>query len=300
MAASKQVHMLTQTFNVTHPNDPLTGDFIPRQTNYLRLDQMVSRNIGKNVRQGSNFRVVGIGCTLTGSLDGPAGADLDEGGAAMVKFDWVQPTKEKVKAWQRVKKRWLKWRRLAGVMNRFDDFCVCFDPNHHGSGDYWGGSGSGNQPFSEIFDSENMLVGDFSDRHNVGLLGDTQDVGAGVDFTGAFAEYESRMGYTFVSTDAEGNVLARAKFSNKPAQVTDGISVSCNLTPVGDEGDADEGSPYGIGYAMEWLPADNHCSVMCGLIRVNAWILPLDETIDYADNLTLSVTIAVEGWSELK
>lgn len=300
MAGSKQVHMLTQAFTLTHPNDPLDGDYIPRQTRYLRLDQMVSRNIAKNVRQGSNFRVIGIGCTLTGGQDGTMGADLDEGGACMVKFDWVQPTKEKISAWNRTKKRWLKWRRLAGGSNRFDDYCVAFDPNHHASGDDWGGSASGNFPFSEIFDSEDMLVGDFSDTHNVGLLGDTIDAGVGVDYTGAFAEYESRMGYTFDARNADNTILSRAKFTNKPAQATDGISMTCNLTPVGDEGDADEGSPYNIGYGMEWLPADNHCSVMCGLMRINAWMLPLDETLDFADHLTLSVTIAVEGWSELK
>ena len=300
MAGSKQVHLLTQTFRLTHPNDPLTGDFIPRQTRYLRLDQMVSRNIAKNVRQGSVFRVVGVGAVLTGEHDGPAGADLDEGGAAMVKFDWVQPTKEKVKAWQRVKKRWLKWRRLAGVSNRFDDFCVAFDPNHHADGDDWGGSASGTHPFSEIFDSENMLTGDFSDRHNIGLLGDTIDAGVGVDFTGAFSEYEARQGYKFNSTDSEGNLLASAKFSAKPAQATDGLAISAHLTPVGDEGDADEGSPYHMGYGMEWLPAGNHANVMCGLIRMNAWILPLDEALDLSDNLSLTCTIAVEGWTELK
>ena len=299
MGTSKNIHMLCRSFSITQPNDPLTGDFIPRQTNYLRLDSMLSEVLSKNIRQGSIFRVVGVGCSLTGGLDGSAGSDLDEGGAAMVKFDWVGPTKDKVAAWSRCKKRWLKWRRIAGASNRFDDFIVAFDPNHHDDGDSWGGSGVGFHPFSEVFDSRNMVQGDLTDIHNVGLLGETQDSGVGIDYTAAFGEYGRRMGYSFDASDSDGNVISRAKFNAKPALVTEGISMSCNLTPVGDEGAADEGSPYNIGYAMEWLPSDNHANVMCGLMRVNAWVLPLDETLDIADDLTLTVTVAVEGWSEM-
>jgi len=297
MGSSKNIHLVSQAFPITHSEDPLVGDYPVPVVFYLRLDQMVSRTLAKSIRQGSNFRVIGFGAALTGSIIGDAGSpveDLDEGGAALVRFDWVGPTKEKIKAWSRMKRRFLSWRRMAGGTNRFDDFTVCFDPGHHADSDVW----AANWPFSVIVDSENMRNFDLSDQHNPGLLGNTIDAGVGLDYTGIFDEYQSRRGYTFDSRDSDGNIISRAKFNRKPSHHTQGIAMTCSLTPATDT--PDEGEPYSIAHSMEWLPSDNHASVMCGLVRVTVWLLPVADALNIEDDMSLILTLGIEGWNELK
>ena len=51
------------------------------------------------------------------------------------------------------------------------------------------------------------------------------------------------------------------------------------------------------------LPSDNHISVLCGLMNIQAYVMPPDvDTGPFpptGDQLTLNITLIVEGWSPL-
>ena len=62
MARSKSLHIIKHEVNLTQPND-VTGNAADFQ---IDMAQLLSQNLGRNIRQGNNFRLVGWGATLRG------------------------------------------------------------------------------------------------------------------------------------------------------------------------------------------------------------------------------------------
>ena len=120
MARSKNLHYVQHTVTVQQPEDP-TQNWVD---GVLQIDVNLSEQLGRTIRNGNSFRLVGYGSNLKGYI-GASDQDTGFAGTAVVAFTPV--TKNSVAAHQGLYKQWMRQKQLAGAVGayvRYDDFEV--------------------------------------------------------------------------------------------------------------------------------------------------------------------------------
>jgi hypothetical protein len=293
---SKSLHMITKNYTFDQLNDPTA----PVVNSSLDIAMELSKQLGRNIRQGNNFRVVGWGAHLN-----CAGAtDADTGMAAVVGLTYAPVTEYSVKAWNQMFKKWQKQKQLSGKVGqyvRYDDFEVSFAPTYQSSRTstvYAGGLNDTNSEYINIYGAASSGVHtslqDMYDSYNPIPLPSTDEFGVSVKspkFNYYFPAARTLLSTATLSAHA---TWARWDEVNPTPGVADYQADPLNVHYFGAQASGD----------MVMLPADNHIDTLCGVFQLQAYALPPD--VDTGDlppgsenDWTLTITLLVEGWSPL-
>lgn len=276
MGRSKNLHFVQHTVEIVAPNDP-TANWA---AGVIQVDAELSKELGRTIRNGNTFRLVGYGASLRGFNESP---DQDIGFAGVAALQFCPVTKNGVGAWQSLQKQWIKQKQLSsgvGKYVRYDDFEVGWSPT--------------------------QLLG--PGRTSTVLMGGLNDAAAesiGIYGTSADGSYVSLMNYydnlnpiPAVSEDPFGATIKTAKYTDKfPDSRTLVMPTSYSSIP------RDLALLTGAGIAtgdIQWLPADNHISHMTGTLYYYFKGIPGDvDPGPIADVLNLQITLVYEGWAPL-
>jgi len=277
MARSKNLHFVQHTINIEAPNDP--GSNWAQGT--IQVDQLLSQELGRTIRNGNTFRLVGYGANLRGYAATP---DQDIGFAGVAGVIYCPVTKNGVGAWQSLQKQWMKQKQLSsgvGKYVRYDDFEL----------------GWSQANLLAAGRNSTILMGGIGDvaPEHVGLYGTSVD-GAYVSLE---TYYDNLNPIPEVSEDPFGAVIKTAKFTDKfPNQRT-------LLMPTAYSANVDPSTTpdtYAGAIALgdiNWLPSDNHLSHMTGSLYYYFKGVGHDTGGAYADTLSLTITLVYEGWAPL-
>jgi len=270
MGRSKNLHFVQFDVNIEQPDDPEEN----WAEGIIQVDQILSQELGRTIRNGNSFRLVGFGSALKGFNDS---TDVDIGFAGVTTVQFCPVTKNGVGAWQSLQKQWMKQKRLSsgvGKYVRYDDFEMGWDADHF------------------LLPGRNSTI-------LMGGLGDTASEAVtlyGISVNGGHVTLESYFDnlnpIPEVSEDPFGAVIKTAKFYNK---FPDWRSLNCPTTF------SSVGPNTGGGIAtgeIQWLPSDNHLSHMTGTVFYYFKGLPGDEAL-IGDDLKLTVILVYEGWAPL-
>ena len=277
MARSKNLHFVQHEVNIIQPNDPENN----WAAGVIQVDVELSKELGRTIRNGNSYRLVGYGSNLRGFT---GSSDQDVGFAGVTAIQYVPVTKNGVGAWQSLQKQWYKQKALSsgvGKYVRYDDFEVGWTQSFP--------LAAGRQStvnMGGIADSSSELIGLY---------------GASVD--GAYVSLESYFDNLnpkpAVSEDPFGAVIKTAKYTNKfPDKRTllSSTSFSAQVDVAGTPDFLAGGLATGD---IEWLPSDNHLSHMTGSLYYYFKGVAPDTAGQVADELKLVITLVYEGWAPL-
>lgn len=281
MGRSKNLHIVQLEVDITQPEEN------PSMTNWaegvIQVDQELSKELGRTIRNGNSFRLVGFGSALRGVS---GGADLDGGFAGTTVVQFCPVTKNGVGAWQSLQKQWMKQKRLSsgvGKYVRFDDFEVGWDAT----------------TLLPIGRNSTILMDGLKDTttEQIGIYGTSVD-GTYVSLSGY---YNNLNPIPEPSEDPFGAVIKTAKFTDKFPDFRN-LVMPCAFSSQFAE------LPLGTSYSgalsmgdIQWLPADNHLSHMTGSLRYYFKGIAPDTDLPPVDpdELKLVITLVYEGWAPL-
>ncbi len=277
MGRSKNIHIVQHSVSIEQPDDPDAN----WASGVIQVDAELSQELGRTIRNGNSFRLIGYGANLKG-FSGAFDQDVGFAGTAVVNYCPV--TKNGVGAHQKMYKQWMRQKQLAGAVGeyvRYDDFEV--------------GWAAGLE-LSAARNSHLRATG----------LGDTteEDIvlyGTSVDGDRVSLEsfYDNLNPIGAPSEDPFGTVIKTAKFTDKfPDERSLIMPTSFSAIP--------QGATPPEGYAgqlatgdISWLPSDNHLSHMTGTLYYYFKGVAADTSVPIADTLKLTITLIYEGWSSL-
>jgi hypothetical protein len=283
MARSKNLHIVQIEVEVQQPDDPISpGNWAE---GIIQVDAKLSQELGRTIRNGNSFRLVGFGSTLRGFTNT---ADLDVGFAGTCVVQYCPLTKNGVSAHQKLYKQWMRQKQLKGGVGefvRYDDFELGWNtdlafrlPASRQSTIFAGGMGDTN-------DEDIVLYGSSSSGDRITLE----------------AFWDNLNPIATPSEDPFGTVIKTAKFLNKfpdyrALEMPTAFSAVAYNTEVG--------TGYSGSVAMgqiQWLPSDNHLSHMTGTLKYFFKGIAPDTDVPPAipDELKLTITLVYEGWSSL-
>ena len=281
MGRSKNLHFVEHTIEIEQPDDARLN----WASGVIQVDEVLSEELGRTIRNGNSFRLVGYGASLRG-FNTSSDQDLGFSGVAVCQYCPV--TKNSVGAWQSLQKQWMKQKALSsgvGKYVRYDDFEL---------------------GWSDSF----LLPTSRNSKIRMGGLNDASAESVGIYGASADGTYVSLNGYynhlnpiPDASEDPFGTVIKAPKFQNKfpdarhlimptsfsamPFEITDPIIPY--TVPVGGLANGD----------ISWLPADNHLSHLTGTLYYYFKGVSPDNAIFTADELKLTITLVYEGWAPL-
>jgi len=280
MARSKNLHIVQKEIDILASSDPDSNwaDFV------IQVDVELSKELGRTIRNGNSFRLVGFGSSLRGFS---GSSDLDIGFAGVTALQYCPVTKNGVGAWQSLQKQWYKQKSLSsgvGKYVRYDDFEVGWDSND----------------LLPVGRNSTILMDGLKDTtsESVGIYGNSAD-GSYVSLS---SYYNNLNPIPVASEDPFGAVIKEAKFIDKfpdfrtllmPA--TFSASIESSTTPDQIHGGVASGD-------ISWLPADNHLSHMTGTLHGYFKGVSYNRTTvppTIPDELKLIVTLVYEGWAPL-
>lgn len=281
MGRSKNLHIVQIEVEVQQPDDPQSpGDWT---SGHIQVDKLLSQELGRTIRNGNSFRLVGFGSTLRGFN---ASADLDVGFAGTCVLQYCPLTANGVGAWQSLQAQWMKQKRLSsgvGKYVRYDDFEVGWDANT-------GLSAGRNSTIR-------MSGLDDATTEQIRLYGISAD-GSVVTLE---SYYDNLNPIPESSEDPFGAVIKTAKFTDKFPDYRN-LEMPCSFSANAYD------TVLGVGYAgavstgsIQWLPSDNHLSHMTGTLAYFFKGLAPDTDVPPAspDELKLTITLVYEGWAPL-
>ena len=125
MGRSKNLHIVQLEVDIVQPDDPENN----WAQGVIQVDAELSKELGRTIRNGNSFRLVGYGSSLRG-FSGTSDQDVGFAGVTAIQFCPV--TKNGVGAWQSLQAQWIKQKQLSssvGKYVRYDDFEVGWDSN---------------------------------------------------------------------------------------------------------------------------------------------------------------------------
>ena len=281
MARSKNLHIVQLEVEVQQPDDPQSP--VNWASGVIQVDELLSKELGRTIRNGNSFRLVGFGSTLRGFN---ASTDLDVGFAGTSVLQFCPVTKNGVGAWQSLQKQWMKQKQLSSAVGkyvRYDDFEVGWDANSF---------------LSTARNSTIRMSGlDDTNSEKISLYG------ASVDGTVVTLEsyFDNLNPIPEVSEDPFGAVIKTAKFTDKFPDFRN-LDMPCSFSAQAYD------TATGVGYAgaistgsIQWLPSDNHLSHMTGTLAYFFKGIAPDTDAPPAnpDELKLTITLVYEGWAPL-
>lgn len=280
MAKSKNLHVVTASWTVEINQDDPSTNLIDEQVD---LSLLLSQNLGRQIRQGNSFRVVGWQAGLKPTSSG----DFDLGGAVAVRAQYIPTNRHVVKAWNQVHAQWMKQKKLAfkaGNQVRYDDMEFAWS------------DGFITSRTSSVYGSG---VGDTS-TESLCVYGSST---SGTDFV-LYDYYNSANPPYAPSRDHfTNNTVKDAKFSTTFPPFEYLMTTATASSGAWSHEDLVSIDGYSSGVAMDDLklfPSDNHVSMAMGLVRLQAQGFPPDTAWQNADSVYLSVSFFIEGWSPLK
>lgn len=279
MGRSKNLHIVQLEVDVQQPDDPLSPN--NWASGVIQVDQELSNELGRTIRNGNSFRLVGFGANLR-AVTGASDLDVGFAGTAVVQFCPV--TKNGVGAWQSLQKTWMKQKALSssvGKYVRYDDFEIGWDDNH----------------FLPAGRNSTILMGGLNDAaaETIGIYGASVD-GTYVSLASYFDNINP---IPVASEDPFGAVIKSPKYANKFPDWRN-LVMPCAFSANVSEPAGYYSGAIALG-DITWLPADNHLSHMTGSLRYYFKGLAPDTDIPPADpdELKLVITLVYEGWAPL-
>lgn len=277
MGRSKNLHIVQLEVDVVQPDD----SELNWAQGVIQVDAELSKELGRTIRNGNSFRLVGYGSNLRGFI---GSSDQDVGFAGVTAIQFCPVTKNGVGAWQSLQSQWIKQKQLSssvGKYVRYDDFEVGWDDND----------------LLPAARNSTILMSGLADNtsEQIGLYGVSVD-GAYVSLEGYFDNLNP---IPAVSEDPFGVVIKTAKFTNAFPNFRTLLSPTSFSAQVDAVGTPDF---YAGGIAtgdISWLPADNHLSHMTGSLRYYFKGVTPDTAGQIADELKLVITLVYEGWAPL-
>lgn len=275
MARSKSLHFVHKTFTIVQP-DGGENNVLDEQVD-LALE--LSNVLGRNIRQGQTFRVVGA----QGHLHGVTG-DQDVGFSVGIEAFYIPTTSHSRKAWNNVFKQWKAQKNLAGKVGsqiRYDDLEYAWSTDYK---------------TSRTSSIHGQGIGD-ANTEDLCLLGAST---GGDDFC-LQDYYNSSFPAPTQSVDHFTNVSIKTpKMGTTRFPATQAIRFSATSSAMVDSQNDPDYLGNGINMSdFQFFPADNHVNVFCGLFKLNGYVMPPDTIGQIADTLSLTVTFAIEGWHPL-
>ena len=281
MTRSKNLHIVQVEVEVQQPAEsPSPEDWAQ---GVIQVDAELSKELGRTIRNGNSFRLVGFGSTLRGF---GGSSDLDVGFAGTCVVQYCPLTKNSVAAHQGLYRQWMKQKQLSGNVGayvRYDDFEA--------------GWSTGNLlPPGRTSTILASGLGDTTEEHVV-LYGPSSS-GNEVSLE---SYYDNLNPIAAVSETPFGVVIKTAKFIDK---FPDFKALEMPTTFSASAYDTAVGTGYAGAVAMgqiQWLPSDNHLSHMTGTL--NYFFKGIAPDTDFPpatpDELKLTITLVYEGWSSL-
>jgi len=281
MGRSKNLHFVEHTITIEQPDDAREN----WAEGHIQVDKVLSEELGRTIRNGNSFRLVGYGASLRGYN---ASSDQDIGFSGVTVANFCPVTKNSVGAWQSLQKQWMRQKQLSsgvGKYVRYDDFELGW---------------SNATPLASNRKSTIYMQGmNDSDAETVGIYGDSVDG----DYVSLETYYDFLNPVDLESKTPFGTVIKSAKFPNKfPDQKSLFMPTSFSAIPFEI---ADPILPITVpvgGIAsgqIQWLPADNHISHLTGTLFYYFKGITSDNVVFTADELKLTITLVYEGWSTL-
>jgi hypothetical protein len=291
---SKTLHVVNHRINIDQTDDPTD-----LTTSQIDLALALSKTLGRNIRQGHSFRVVGVNAVLDHSM----ASDADTGLAAAVKLNYCPTNRHGVKAWNTMFKQWKRQKLLSnkvGQSVRYDDLELCFGGGYstpRTSTIYASGLGDTTTEYISMYDNAAS-----------GLRTSLED------------SYNSRNPIPQNSTDEFGVSIKEPKFTThfpnrNSLMLTAHMSAKASWTrTIGFSAgivtgtDADAGSTHYMGGSastgMLSFPGGANIQAMCGLLQASVALLPHDvdsgpDPPTAEGNWYVDLTIFVEGWTPL-
>ena len=280
MGRSKNLHFVQTTVEVLQAADSPEDNWA---AGVIQVDKILSEELGRTVRNGNSFRLVGFGANLKG-FGGSSDQDVGFAGTAVVQYTPV--TKNSVGAWQSLHKQWMKQKQLSsgvGKYVRYDDFELGWEATN------LLGPGRTSQ----------IRMGGLNDatQENVVIYGNSTD-GATVSLKDY---YDNLNPIPAASEDPFGAIIKEPKFLNKFPDFKQLIMPTSFTAVTIAEDDPDT---YAGGMAngdISWLPSDNHLSHLTGTLYYyfkGVAPAPLLAPV-IPDELRLTITLVYEGWAPL-
>jgi len=277
MGRSKNLHIVQHEVDIVQPSDA-TGNWAE---GVIQADVELSKELGRTIRNGNSFRLVGYSAQLRGFS---GSGDLDVGFAGVTGLQFCPVTKNGVGAWQSLQKQWLKQKQLSSAVGkyvRYDDFEVGWDSN-----DLLPVARNSTIRMSGLADTTSEKVGIY---------------GVSVDGTYVSLEgyYDNLNPIMEPSEDPFGSVIKTAKFVNKFPDFRT-LLMSTSFSAITDESTLPDSYHGGIATGeIDWLPSDNHLSHMTGSLRYYFKGVAPAEGGATPDELKLVITLVYEGWAPL-
>lgn len=278
MPRSKLLHFVNIDVNIEQPNEA-DGNWA---SGVIQVDTLLSKKLGRTIRNGNAFRLVGYGASLRGFT---GSSDQDVGFAGVASLAYCPVTAHSVGAHQKLFKAWNRQKRLksgVGEFVRYDDFECGWTPQ---------------SPLEVARRSALHMegIGDSNGTETVSIYGASV---AGASVT--LEEFYNNLNPVNPSSSAyAGGTIKQPKFDfHFPPQVvlsapaTFSSTVDVASTPDTLAGQVATGD-------MQFLPADNHISHLTGTLYYFFKGVAGDTAVQAADELKLTITLAYEGWSPL-
>ncbi len=276
---------VTARFPVHTSNDP-AKTVIPQGQGAMYLDMLLSEYYGKMVRQGNSFKIQGIQASLTPDA---SSLGIDVGMSAEVQIHYVPTTRHSKYAWNQVYKGWRNQKKLAtavGGQVRYDDLEFGWNDEE----------GHDRQRTSTIFGSG------MSDslQEKLALTGaSTASAGVNVGTYSLQDYYNSSYETPEPSRDPFTNTdIKEPKWGSTPFPEIQALHCTATSSAQWFEipGANIHQGAITMGDIQE-LPVP--CESLCGVLFVEAYIMPDDTAGQFEDDFWLDVTIWVSSWKPI-
>ena len=299
MARSKSIHIVSGYEEIVHPN---AGDdhLIAQGNGMIDLASKLSQKLGRTIKQGQNFRVVGVSANLR-PRNNLAELDPETGAAVQARFTYCPTTRASANAWRDLSKHYWKQSAFrAGLQGktRYDEFELAMYRSQattsRTSRVYVGGLNDPSPEYCTVF-------GEYDDEDGSGNPYDPGTISIE-------ALYNAKHPVPDGSALKEDDLLfddsiqyKDPKFSSYfPAPQYLWCSSTLSTTYMDDNLLQANHPSGGISNSdWTWLPTDNHVDVLAGLMTVTCWGYPTDIASNLADGFYLYWSVAIEGWSPL-
>lgn len=303
MARSKTVHIVSGYKEIEHP-DSAENHLISQENGMIDISKELSQKLGRTIKQGQSFRVIGVQCSLRPKVSGIE-IDPETGIAVQSRFTYVPTTRASASAWRDLNKHYWKqsaFRAGLGGKTRYDEFELAMYRSQASSSRtsrvYVGGL---NDPSAEYC----TLQGDYDDEDGVGNPYDPGTISIKALYD---AKHPVPEGGALKEDDLlfdDSIQYKDPKFSSYfPATdtlwcssaLTNEWTVHYNVSMVPDFNKPTGGTANN---EWNWLPSDNHVDCLAGLMTLTCWGYPTDTAIPLADSFYLYWSVAIEGWTPL-
>ena len=277
MARSKNIHLVNLEVNITQPNDSSQN----WAEGVIQVDELLSKKLGRTIRNGNSFRLIGYGATLRGFN---AASDQDVGFAGVANIRYCPVTAHSVGAHQKLFRAWNRQKKLksaVGEFVRYDDFEVGWSPA---------------LPLAAGRQSNIAMEGiNDATLETISIYGNSV---AGSDVT-LQEFYDNLNPVNPASESYTGAVIKQPKFE-KHFPIEGKLAASATFSATTDVSSTPDTLAGQVALSeMEWLPSDNHLSHLTGTLYYFFKGVAPDTAGQIADELKLIITLAYEGWSPL-